>query len=164
MLNLADKHGNKAIEVFDSQYDNQVRQMATHLRKEDFDEAFATTGESPHLGVKESWDNSIRKWIIFKGDAPVGAFGVRPLTMFSDIGIVWLLGTDGLSKIKKFFVKISKPIIAEMMNDFKILVNFVDMRYTKAVRWLKWCGFQFDEPAPFGALGLPFSKFYMERV
>lgn len=163
MLNLMDKHGNKMIEIFDNRYDAQIRKIALNLREDDFDEVFAATGKSPHLDIEVGVKTSLRTWIMLnKNDEAVAVLGVKPLSVFSNTGIPWLLGTDGLNNMKRFFVQCSKPIIEEMKNGFKLLLNDVDVRYTKAVRWLKWCGFTVEEPKPFGAFGLPFHKFYMK--
>jgi hypothetical protein len=160
---MADKRGNRVIESFDDRYDKSALIVALNLRKEDFDEVFASTGASPHHAVKESWNMSTRRWIIYnRRDLPVAVLGVRPVDMFSDIGVPWFLGTDGMDKMKRFFIEISKPIIEEMKQGFDLLVNFVDARYIKTVRWLKWCGFIIEEPEPYGALQLPFHRFYME--
>ena len=153
------------IEVFNERYNKEVRYVATHLRHDDFDEVYAVNGESPHISILEDWEGSARRWIIFnKKCEPVAILGVRPLIAFSDIACPWLLGTDGLNEMKKFFVKISKPIIAEMMKGYKLLVNYVDARNVKSVRWLKWCGFDVEDPEPFGALNIPFHKYTMESV
>jgi hypothetical protein len=162
MSKLEDKYGNKVIEALSDQYKKEMCYIATHLRSQNFDGAFAIIGESPHLGVLESWNNSLRKWIVFKGEEPVAIFGVRPAGMFSDIGIPWLSVTDGIAKIKRFFVAHSKPMIKEMRRDFEMLVTLVDARFIKAIRYLKWCGFKMGNTEPFGALGLTFHKFYME--
>jgi hypothetical protein len=163
MLITVDKSGNKIVEVFDSSYEEHVSDIAMNLRAQDFDEVFAVTGENPYDAVKDDWAMSSRRWIVFnKENIAVAVLGVRPINLFSDIGIPWLLGTKGLDKMKKFFVKYSKPIIEEMKKGFDLLINFVDARYLKAVKWLKWCGFTIDEPVPFGAINVPFHRFYME--
>ena len=162
---ISDKSGNKVIEVFDNTYNDKVRHLATNLREADFDEVFASTGESPHFAIQEGWEWSIRKWIMLnKHDRAVAVLGVRPQSMFSDIGIPWLLGTEGLNKIKRFFMEASKPIIVEMLKDYKALINYVDARYIKAVRWLNWCGFEIEDAEPFGAQQLPFHKFSMRSI
>lgn len=160
---MADKGGNKVIEVFDASYDNHVEDVAMNLRGPDFDEVVAATGEVPYGSVTEDWIMSLRRWIVLnKYNKAVAVLGVRPVNMFSNVGIPWLLGTKGLDKMKKFFVKYSKLIIEEMKKGFDILINYVDARYFKAVRWLEWCGFIIDEPLPFGAKNEPFHRFYME--
>jgi hypothetical protein len=160
---MRDKKGNVVVEVFDNRYDKQVQRVATHLRKEDFDEVFALTGKSPHLALMEDWEMSSRRWIIFNKQAQaVAVLGVRPLYQFSDEGDLWLLGTDGLNKISKFFLKISKPILEEMKGGFKTLVGYIDARYEKTIRWMKWMGFTIEEAEPFGVMGLPFHNVHME--
>jgi hypothetical protein len=163
MLTIRDKHGNTVIDAYDGRYAKRVLYVATHLRAEDFDECFAIHGESPHLSILKGWAMSSYRGIISdKIDRAVGIFGVRPAEPLSRIGVIWLLGTDGLNNIKKFFLSISKPIIGEMSKGYDVLINYVDARYIKTLRWLRWCGFTVDDPEPFGALDLPFHRCYME--
>lgn len=168
MLNIVDKHGNKVIEVFDNRYDAQVHNISLSLRDNDFDEVFASTGDSPHYAILEGWKTSLRKWIMLnKNNEAVAVLGVVPVDgILSDIGIPWLLGTDGLTKMKKFFIKSSKIVIKEMLKHFKILVNFVDSRYDKAIKWLKWCGFILDENATYNPTfnGVLFYRYYMRSI
>jgi hypothetical protein len=157
------KPSNRIIEVFGTSYDEHVKDIAMNLRKPDFDEVYAVTGANPYLAVLDDWFTSIRRWIILnKNNKAVAVLGVRPIAIFSNIGIPWLLGTSGLEKMKLFFVKNSKLIIEEMKKGYKILFNYVDARYLKAVRWLEWCGFTIEEAVPFGTLGYKFHRFYME--
>jgi hypothetical protein len=154
---------NRVIEIFDASYNEHVKDVAMNLRKSDFDEVYAVTGENPYHAVIDDWLTSIRRWIVInKENKAVAVLGVRPLTMFSDIGVPWFLGTNGLEKMKLFFLKHSKQIIEEMGFCFKILFSYVDSRYTKAVKWLEWCGFTIEEAKPFGILKVPFHRFYME--
>jgi hypothetical protein len=164
MLTLQDKQGNVVTEVYDSRYDKEMMYVSTHLRQSDFDEVFAATGDSPHLTVLEGWELSSKRFMIFNGHAePVAVLGVNPVPGRDGWGVIWLLGTDGLDKMKKFFVTISKPIIKELSLGYKLLVNFVDSRYVKTVRWLKWCGFTIEPPTTVGGrFAVPFHKVYLE--
>jgi hypothetical protein len=164
MLTLRDKQGNTITEVYDERYDCQMCYVATHLRAEDFNEVFAATGESPHLDVLSVWAASSKRFMIFdKNCAPVAVLGVKPMEPYSNIGVIWLLGTDGLNKMKKFFLKITKRIIKELSIGYDMLYNLVDSRYTKTIRWLEWCGFTIDEPSTYnGELAVPFHHVYLE--
>jgi hypothetical protein len=112
----------------------------------------------------DGWDNSSRRWIIVdKYGNGVCMMGVRPIN--NDVGVPWLLGTDSLNDIKIFFMKISKIVISEMKKQFKLLVNFVDSRYDKSVKWLKWCDFKFDnDTVLFGTMKVPFYRFEMRTI
>lgn len=163
MLTMQDNSGNKVVEVFDSRYDKDVLFLSSHLRDADFDEIFDVTGESPHITVIKGWEMALRRFIIFNSSgSTVAVFGIRPETPFSKIGVVWLLGTEGLDRIKKFFVKISKPMIKEMAQGFDLIFGFVDSRYEKSKRWLEWCGFTLEPAIGIGINDIPFHRFYME--
>jgi hypothetical protein len=40
-----------------------------------------------------------------------------------------------------------------------MLVNAIDCRHVKAIRWGERLGLRFDEARPFGTAGLPFRQF-----
>ena len=65
---MLENNGNKIIEVFNDSYDDSVDYIAMNLRSQDFDEAFALTGENPYDTVKDSWLMSSRRWIVLNKD------------------------------------------------------------------------------------------------
>lgn len=140
-----------------------VSPVALNLREADYREIYAASGRCPAAAVMQSWDTSRRKWVIKLGTKPIGVFGVGSPMLLSDIGIPWLVGTKDLETIKKTFVKSCRRYISQMLERYDRLVNFVDVRNTLSIKWLKWCGFQFHHPAPYGCKGLIFQKFYMEK-
>jgi len=56
-----------------------------------------------------------------------------------------------------------KPVcvkwVRRQSEKFSLLYNYVDARNVKSIKWLRWLGFQLDEPAPYGVRGLPFHRF-----
>jgi hypothetical protein len=44
------------------------------------------------------------------------------------------------------------------------LENWVDARNRLAIRWLRWCGFEIEAPAPYGPHELPFCRFSMKEI
>jgi hypothetical protein len=50
-----------------------------------------------------------------------------------------------------------------MLEQHSFLENWVDARNVTSIKWLKWCGFDFDDPAPFGVEQLMFHRFEMRK-
>lgn len=164
---MQDNKGNRVLEIFDNRYDNKLLEFSVNLRADDFDEVFSATGKSPHYTVISGWETALKRWLIFdSSDKIVGVIGLKPYDQYSNICAPWMLGTDGLNDISKFFLKISKPIIKEMLLYCDVLLNYVDSRYEKAIRWLKWCGFTVDAEKIkfFNDKNVPFYTFYMGAV
>ncbi len=141
-----------------------ITPMLGDIRKEDSDEAFAMTGKLAEDCLIEGVDKSDISYVgLYHGD-PVVCFGVRRNTSLSNKGIVWLLSTNKLNSIKNIFIRNSRPYVVKLMNGFDMLENWVDVRNTVAIRWLRWCGFKFDEtPKPVGCFGDPFYHFSLRK-
>ncbi|EJZ4246706.1 hypothetical protein OIA80_002500, partial [Escherichia coli] len=54
-------------------------------------------------------------------------------------------------------------VLQQMLAVYPRLENYVDERNHVAKAWLHWLGFRLEEAAPYGALGLNFHRFHMER-
>ena len=92
----------------------------------------------------------------------VGIFGVSKVQ--DNIGVVWLMGSDNLTKYKKGFYKVSKEYLKLFLKEFKTVFNYVDERNTTTSKWLQKLGFKLIEREPeFGEDGIPFNLFLKER-
>ena len=92
----------------------------------------------------------------------VGIFGVNRVDNKS--GVVWLMGSDNLTKYKKEFYKISKEYLELFLKEFKTVFNYVDERNKTTTKWLKKLGFSFIGREPeFGVDKIPFILFLKER-
>lgn len=81
-------------------------------------------------------------------------FGVGIDNYLSRIGHPWMLATPLLYEFPMVFLRHSRRFIAEMLDAAPILENHVLASNAESIRWLKWCGFKFDEaPAPWGQEG-----------
>jgi len=92
----------------------------------------------------------------------VGIFGVSRIQ--NNIGIVWLIGSDDMTKHKKDFYKISKEYLKLFLQEFKTVFNYVDDRNKTTAKWLKRLGFNLIIKEPeFGVDKIPFNLFLKER-
>lgn len=139
--------------------------MIGRFRKVDVEEVYAMSGRDINEAAREGVRYSEKSWIGLWGSDPIVVFGVRRLSLLSDEGTPWLLGTDRIKEpgIKKAFIEGSVPFVLEMLRYFKYLENFVDARNTTSIRWLKLCGFTVEKPEPMGLLQMPFHRFWLRR-
>lgn len=136
--------------------------IAQRMRRDDRNEVMASHGLMPEAAMRISYQTS--SWIrtgTIDGE-PFCMFGVCPLSALSTVAAPWLLGTDRIREVKREFLRHNLELIPEMSKGFCRLENWVDVRNTMSVRWLKWLGFAIMPPEPFGVFGLPFHRFTME--
>ena len=137
--------------------------MKDNMRQQDIAEVKAASGGDIGRALENGIKISTRCWSVLLNDEPVGVFGVAPKSLLSVKGIPWLLGTNDIPKIKWVIKRKSKHFLNLMFQEFPVLENHVDVRNTLSVRWLKWMGFQFAEPQPYGVEGRPFMRFFKEK-
>ena len=138
--------------------------IAPYLRRADVEEIWASSGVNPTFAVAYSIAHSKYRRAVLLNRKPVVLFGVGELPGSSETsGVPWLVATDEIEKHPVTFYRRSKSIISEMKHNYEYLTNWVDARNTLSLRWLKWSGFDIEDPAPFGSFGLMFHKFTWRR-
>lgn len=90
---------------------------------------------------------------------PAIMYGMRPEGLLSDNGIIWMLATPDMYKIKRYFIKQCAGQINTLCQSVKFIYNYVDIENKASIRWLKWLGFTFDEPIEYGVKGEQFMRF-----
>ena len=92
---------------------------------------------------------------------PVCMFGISMRSAAHNSGVPWMIGAKKLDTHKHAFARRCKAAFYPQAAKFAELENYVDVRNTAAIRWLRWLGFEFDAPAPYGVDGRLFQRFYM---
>ena len=140
--------------------------LATRLRPVEADEVRASSGKEPADVIRESLAASDEAWAIrFNGELAL-IFGVVLLddsVLTGRIGVAWLLTTDLVERFPKAFWVLSRRMLRFLLERWDALVNAIDVRHEKAIRWAKRLGFHLDEPQPFGAAGLDFQPFRVTK-
>ena len=114
--------------------------LSLHLRYEDKREV-ETLGHSVDKALALAFGASqICRSIVDNKGIVVGMYGVVPLS--DKTGQVWMLGSEGLVKIKTAFLKQSRSEVNGMNSIFPHLCNFIDSRNEVHLKWIKWCGFK----------------------
>ena len=134
------------------------------VRQADRDEITGALGipmlDALRDGVRDSRKAS---QIVVDGYA-VAVFGDATYNVLTGLGVPWLISTVHVERYPRAFLAVCKPAVAEMLTRHAELINYVDVRNTVAIRWLKWLGFQFDAPVPYGPRGMLFQRFWMRRA
>lgn len=139
---------------------SDVIAMKDNLRESDIREVEASHGFTPEQALRQAFEVSeFRATIVSKG-VPVVLFGVMP---DGTNGSVWMLATKDLKKIRLAFLKISRLMIAHMLELYPYLYNYADVRNEESIEWLKWCGATFLDPIPYGKDQRPFQYFSLNR-
>ena len=136
--------------------------LAPRLREADLNEIEAAAGVEPVEALREGFLNSVQPLTVVgvKGEFeyPIAMFGV--VKESSDIGRIWLLGSEDIFKIKTNFIRQSKAWFRHVSEPFKVVTNIVDMRNHVHIRWLRWCGVRFCGVDKRGTKNIPFLEFY----
>lgn len=136
-----------------------IEPIAANMRAADALEIWLASHSMPRQAMQEGFRMSIKAWTIIEDDAPIGMFGVSSVSILGNIGTPWLLGTDGMLKIKRQFVHESRQYVQEMLSIYPVLVNFVHIGNLPSLRWLRWMGFDFDGPMIAGPENAEFFRF-----
>ena len=150
-------------EIVPATYEH-IEQLVPRLRVADLREIAAATGSDPEGALAVSVGSSPVAWTWLHRGRVMAIFGVAPYPNRPGVGIPWLLGAKGVDKHKVFFVRRSRRYVAEMLEQFPVLENWVDARNTASIQWLAWLGFQLAEVQPFfGIQRLPFIRFNLAK-
>lgn len=137
--------------------------LAPRLRKQDVAEIAAYTGEDPFTALRDGLMFSTVCNALVRNGKPIAMGGVGPLPIpgVKGVGAVWLLGSDEIADIQVEFLRMSRGWVDAMHgSDYPLLMNFVDARNARHIKWLKWCGFTFlRKHAEFGVAKKPFYEF-----
>lgn len=150
----------KTIEQVD---DVSLKFILMHLRDDDKAECYAACMLTPDKALAHLISMSDYAYVGALEGQPICIYGVYPSDAINHTGVPWLLGTKFLDKYASIFLKNCRAQVDEMMANYDRLENYVDERNTAAKKWLKWLGFEFDEPVPYGPFNLPFRRFWKEK-
>ena len=121
--------------------------LALTLRADDIAEIKAASGGTPESALTDGLFVSERCYTI----ECHGEDGIRPCAMFgiarldADTGVIWMLGSDDISRFRRPFIEKSKQTLAELCAGYKVVGNIVLETNRVHVNWLKWLGFEFGK-------------------
>jgi hypothetical protein len=143
---------------------DDAAQLAPTLREADQQEIKANLGDDPLLVLERGIAQSDLCYaVIDDEDKRLALFGVVPDTEDKDVGLVWLLGSDELSKHSFFVLRNTRKWLEVLHQRYRVLWNHIDARNELHIRWLQWSGFTvLRRVEEFGVEQRPFYEF--ERI
>lgn len=138
--------------------------VALLMRNCDRAELAALGVTSPILALRQSVDSSIEVYAGKIAGKTKLLFGIAAVSIAANHMRPWLLATFDAPDYAVLFMRQQRDYIADWRARFDLIDNYVDVRNTASLAWLKLLGFQFDAPAPYGVAGAMFQRFYLEKV
>ena len=133
-------------------------------REEDEREAFAASMLSAEDAVIAAIQRStVTAAVLDPAGKAIAVFGVAVPSALGGVGMPWMMGSRAIDRYPREAANIGREIVAALREHFALLVNHVDVRNVKAVRWLRAVGFAVGEPEPYGPFSLPFHPFELRR-
>lgn len=137
--------------------------IAENMRQADKDEVWASDNLTPQEALQRSFDNSTLCYTVEVEGKPEGMFGAVPTSIINKEACVWLLVSEDFCMIRHKFLRYSKKFIQVMLDHYSKLYNYVSVKNTFSIKWLKFCGAIFEEAKPYGKEGQDFQYFYFEK-
>lgn len=134
--------------------------LAEHLRPEDREELEHSLGLRVDYAILIAFRFSTENHAVVRDGRVVAIVGVGGLP--GKIGFPWMLATDELKDIRKTFLRGCHALLQDILTRYPQLENHVWAKNAVHIQWLKWLGFRFDPPAPFGVNDELFLRFYMK--
>lgn len=92
---------------------------------------------------------AVMRWVVtISQRAWCGTLDDRPLFLAGALpdGVVWMLGTPEIARVRKFYLRATRTMASEMQTMFPVIRTHVDVRYVRSLRWLEWLGFDLGDP------------------
>lgn len=141
---------------------DELLHLLGNMRKADWDEVEAAAGDV-RAALLDGAEASL--WVdacLINGELAC-VFGVAPLRgLLGKQAAPWMLGTPLIDKHPSVLISESRKYAARMLSQYPHLLNCVDARNKRSIRWLKWLGFTIHPANPYGAAQLPFHLFELK--
>ncbi|HBF39772.1 MAG TPA: hypothetical protein DDW50_20970 [Firmicutes bacterium] len=119
--------------------------LSPSIREPDKLEVLTMGAPDPEEALATSFKLSSFRYSLLLNERVIAMFGAAPKSLFGQTATVWLLGSEEIERMKVSFIKkLCIPYLDLFLKEYPVLENWVDGRYTKSIRWLKWLGAKFD--------------------
>lgn len=140
-----------------------VEGLIEDLREADRQELIASDGD-PEEAVRRSVRESAWAVTVYIDGKLAAITGVAPIDgLLGSRGSPWMLGTPHVDRHPSVLVKVGRLYCGAMLDQYPHLLNFVDARNTRSIRWLKRLGFTIHPAYVFGGRTHPFHLFEMRK-
>lgn len=137
-----------------------IAALLTDLRRADRVELEAIRGWTAEQELKHAIGSTkFARTCLYEG---------KVLAIFGDTkhdatyGLPWMVTSTWVETHARPFIAVCRGALAEARARHVQLINFVEIHNLLAIRWLKWLGFEFAAPIPYGINGELFYPFQME--
>lgn len=142
-------------------YGGDIIDLIDSMRPDDIQELNAASVLDHYSLIEKSVEQSVISFSIFINEELAAIGGVCTTNILADCGCPWLLGTIVLDKHKTIVLKEAPQALSLMKIYNKKLENYVDARNKRAIRVLKWLGFNIEQPVLHGPNQMLFCRFTM---
>lgn len=140
-------------------------ELAPRLRKEDVEEIAHGTGMPQELALRYALGVSNIAYAVIWRDRVVALFGIAGGLDWGaghTTGYPWMLASEDITSIRKSFLRECRSYVDGWLKIHGSLEGHVWAENEVHIQWLRWLGFQFDEPLPHGITDQPFLRFFMK--
>lgn len=131
--------------------------MAEHATVADKEEWYAATGEDLLTSLRQAAEVSgVESW--FVDGQMLALFGLRRAGAW---GIPWSLCTNLVFHVPRLYLFYSQAVLVGLARSFPMVVQKVDARHERALRWASKVGFEVYPTVPYGPFNLPFHPIAM---
>lgn len=135
-----------------------ITQLYDCMRPEDRREVVAATGKFPYDVLLETHKVSRDTFAFMDRGFVIACVGIQPYSVASGTASPWMLSTVRMPDYPRELLHYSRKLTDHWASEYDLLVNFVDARYTKALRWVQKLGFTVFPAQPHGPNGAMFHK------
>ena len=144
--------------------EDDARYLSTKLRATDINELLLSNNTKPLTALLNAFEGkNNRVYSIVFQDKVIGMFGICDCFYLPKYGVVWLLGSDEISKVGRQFLKECKLWVNKMHKDYNIIYNWVHPDNWKSLKWLQYCGFEIKLKQEYGINGEIFYLMMREK-
>lgn len=131
--------------------DRLIAMTVANARMDDVREFECIRGLSVEEELRHSVEQSINPRAFVVNGRVVAMFG--DIKHDDRVGVPWLISTTEITKHQRAFLIECDREVAAMRQRHDFLLNYTDARYVKALRWLRWLGFQQHDAVAYGVNG-----------
>lgn len=149
-------------EMREANHDDALH-ISMNARPDDISEIWASHNMRPLHAIEFGMNHGVAFTGLADGE-PVVVWGVIRQSYVPNMGIPWMIASAALDRndVAIAFLRRCREPLLEFLSEYDMLVNYVDTKNVRAIKWLKYMGFAVeDTPKPYGALKLPFHRFEM---
>jgi len=115
----------------------QIRSLARTLRASDRRELDASHGKQPSAQLLQAFVEQSCEMCVMSVDGETAAMGgIAADAHLPNAACVWMLTGTAVEKYPKSFFKICRTCLADFLQRYDVLYNWVDARYAQAVRFI----------------------------